>query len=74
MTDSAVREGLPRTARATEALKRRRVERLAREVWARMDELSDEMIVNMTIGMFGWVEERGLWDSVNEKWEKLNGA
>lgn len=72
-TDSVTRGRRKRTAAATEAVKRRRAQRVALELGARIGQLEDEWIVTLACVLVDQVDERNLREAMDRKWREMYG-
>ncbi len=74
MTDSVVRQRKPpRTEAATRATRRRRAQRLALELSARLAQLSDEWLTTFACALLDEIDRRGARRLLYDKWEEMNG-
>lgn len=62
-----------RTARATESARRRKTERLALELAARLGQLSDDWLVHLACLVLEQVGERDLEQKMKTVWEEKYG-
>ncbi len=73
MTNSVERAKRPRTAAATEAVRRRAARRLSVDLMARLDMLGDDELVTLACVTREWALHRGLHEQLQERWRFIYG-